>query len=702
LNLKRIIYLVLAIGIFSSVALAFFYIKQKNFSETYKEFLTSMYNLENAQANLNYLILQNSVYAYHNHDSIFQKQQEILDAYNILKNSAILYDARYGSVKLSLEQLKDQLKENNEKIEQYLMLNAGIKNSLLFLARHVDNASKTLEAKQCTQECQDTFLQASTILKHYNDASRTQDIDYISNVNLLLSNRSTEEKDKEFVNSFNLHAAYLKKQYPQYLAITKSIFNNDVSSTLKKLRNDFTTLTLSDFQALNAFTFILFGVFLLFLSTISYLFFVYVKENKKLLETKESLEYSLIYDQLTKLYNRASLEQKLNQIEKPHILLINIDNFKNINDIYGNSFGNNLLVKLARFLEIKFAKIKNSGIYRLGGDEFGVLFSDIENSIALNIAHVLEKEISSHSFIFGDMEVHITVSISSNSIHPILENADLALKLLKKDVSRSVIEFKESLNLKRSVRENLQMLEAIKTAIFEDRIVPYFQPIVNLQTLKIEKYEALVRLILQDGQCLAPYKFLETAKKSYLYEEITRIMIKKSMQVAKEYPQYRFSINISMRDILNEDITNSLFKKFDAEREVASRIDIELLESEDLHNFDKTQEFIQKVHSYGAKILIDDFGSGYSNFSYFATLDIDSVKIDGSIVREITTNERKLHMLRSIHQFSHGMEILDIAEFVETKEIALLLCEIGVTYGQGYYFGMPLCAPLESDVVTLS
>ncbi|MBU4111375.1 EAL domain-containing protein, partial [bacterium] len=265
-----------------------------------------------------------------------------------------------------------------------------------------------------------------------------------------------------------------------------------------------------------------------------------------------------------------------------------------------------------------------------------------------------------------------------------------------------VIEFKESLNLKRSVRENLQMLEAIKTAIFEDRIVPYFQPIVNLQTLKIEKYEALVRLILQDGQCLAPYKFLETAKKSYLYEEITRIMIKKSMQVAKEYPQYRFSINISMRDILNEDITNSLFKKFDAEREVASRIDIELLESEDLHNFDKTQEFIQKVHSYGAKILIDDFGSGYSNFSYFATLDIDSVKIDGSIVREITTNERKLHMLRSIHQFSHGMEILDIAEFVETKEIALLLCEIGVTYGQGYYFGMPLCAPLESDVVTLS
>jgi EAL domain-containing protein (putative c-di-GMP-specific phosphodiesterase class I) len=239
------------------------------------------------------------------------------------------------------------------------------------------------------------------------------------------------------------------------------------------------------------------------------------------------------------------------------------------------------------------------------------------------------------------------------------------------------------------------MLETIKKAIKEDRISPHFQPIVNLQTLKIEKYEALVRLILPDGQCLLPYKFLETAKKSSYYEEITRIMIEKN-------PQYRFSINIAMRDILNEDITDNMFKMFEAEKDVASKIDIELLETEDLHNIVKTQEFIQKVHSYGAKILIDDFGSGYSNFSYFATLDIDSAKIDGSIVSEITTNQRMLHMLRSIHQFSHGMEILDIAEFVETKEIALLLREIGVNYGQGYYFGKPSATLLESDVITLS
>jgi EAL domain-containing protein (putative c-di-GMP-specific phosphodiesterase class I) len=246
------------------------------------------------------------------------------------------------------------------------------------------------------------------------------------------------------------------------------------------------------------------------------------------------------------------------------------------------------------------------------------------------------------------------------------------------------------------------MLETIKAAILDDRILPFFQPIVNLQTLKIEKYEALVRLKLENGRYLTPYKFLDTARKSYLYEEITRIMIEKSMRVAKEYPAYRFSINIAMRDILNDTLTNTLFQMFEEEKEVASRIDIELLESEDLHDIEKAQVFIQRAHSFGSKILLDDFGSGYSNFSYFAHLDVDIIKIDGSIVSEITTDNKKLHMLRSIHNFSHGMDIINIAEFVETQETALLLKEVGVEYAQGYYFGHPLPAPLEHAEIIFS
>ncbi|MDD2789860.1 MAG: EAL domain-containing protein [Sulfurimonas sp.] len=702
MKLRRIIYFVLFIGILASFSMVYFYVKQKAFSENYKEFLNAMYNIENAQENLNYLILQNSIYTYYNHDAIAQKQQEIKDSFEALEESKILLDGHYTTITLSLKALQSQIQESDAKIEKYLQLNAAVKNSLLFLTRHLDNAAETLKKNSCSQECKDIFLNANLILKHYNNATRMQDLDYIKESNLILFATPTEQKNIDFVKKFNLHATFLSKEYPLYINITKSIFNSQTNHTLQQIRADFTILTLKDFKALNAFSLILFAVLILFLATISFLFLIHLRENKKLQETKESLEYSLVYDQLTELFNRISLEKKLREISKPHILLLNIDSFKNINDIYGNAFGNVLLKKLARFLEIKLAHIENIGIYRLGADEFGVLFTDTQNAKILSIAHYLEKEITSHSFLFGEVDIHITVSISSNSIEPILENADLALKLIKKDVTKRVIEYDDSLNLKKSVQENLKMLETIKAAILDDRILPFFQPIVNLQTLKIEKYEALVRLKLENGRYLTPYKFLDTARKSYLYEEITRIMIEKSMRVAKEYPAYRFSINIAMRDILNDTLTNTLFQMFEEEKEVASRIDIELLESEDLHDIEKAQVFIQRAHSFGSKILLDDFGSGYSNFSYFAHLDVDIIKIDGSIVSEITTDNKKLHMLRSIHNFSHGMDIINIAEFVETQETALLLKEVGVEYAQGYYFGHPLPVPLEHAEIIFS
>jgi len=702
LKLKGMIYIVLIVGLFSSFAMVYFYTKQKAFSENYKQFLSAMYYLENAEETLNYLILQNAIYTYHNHDAIAQKQQEINDTFRVLQISKILQDAHYKSIGLSLEKLQSQIQESNTKIEKFLQLNAGVKNSLLFLTRHIDNAAESLKQEQCSQECKDIFLNANLILRQYNNAIRMQDLDYIKDAKLILSNGAKEKKNIDFIQSFNLHATFLQEQYPQYIATTKSIFKSQIGLTLQQIRANFTALALNDFKALNAFSIILFSILILFLTTISFLFLIYMRENKKLLETKESLEYSLVYDQLTGLYNRTSLEKKLKTIEHPHFMLINIDSFKNINDIYGNSIGNALLKKIARLLETKLSHIDNIEIYRLGADEFGVLFTNVLSSKVLNIAHILEKNIASHSFIFGELEIHITISIASNFIDPILENADLALKHIKKDPTKRVIEYRENLNLKKSVQENLQMLETIKTALLDDRILPFFQPVINLKTLKIEKYEALVRLELKNGRYLTPYKFLDTARKSYLYEEITRIMFEKSMRVAKVYPQYRFSINLAMRDILNDTLTKSIFEMFEEEKEVASRIDIELLESEDLHDIELVQAFIDKLHSFGSKILIDDFGSGYSNFAYFAHLDIDTIKIDGSIISEIATNNRKMHMLRSIHNFSHGMDIVNIAEFVETQETAMLLKEVGVEYAQGYYFGHPLPAPLERDEIIFS
>jgi diguanylate cyclase (GGDEF)-like protein len=667
---------------------------QRNFTKNHKEFLISINNFENTQSDLSYTILENSLYAYNNQDQISHEIKKLLDEYENLQKSTILLNKNYKPIQEILTKLKQKLTLDINNIDEYLMLNAGIKNSLIFLTRHLDD-SNALNAES------DIFLKANQILKHFNDATKMQDLDYITNLHVLTISDSQSTDTINFINTFNLHANYLIQKYPSFIETTQAVTHSDIHELIKKIREDFSNIALNDFKALDIFAIIVFSLYILSLFTIVSLFVKNSHENKKLQETKKSLEYSLTYDMLTGLYNRKALERELNQTDFPHVLVLDINGFKDINDIYGNDVGNTLLKDLAAFLKNNCTNPSVFKIYRLGGDEFAILLDDIDKDIALNIAIELEKNISEHVFAIGELRLNLTVSIASNNIAPILENADLALKLIKKEHRKQVIAYKESLNLKKSVQENMDTLELIKDAISNDAIVPFFQPIVNLQTVKIEKYEALVRLKLPDGTFLPPIKFLDTARKTSFYHEITRIMIEKTIKVAEQFPKYRFSLNISMQDILDDEITDMLFQSLRLNPLISSRIDIELLEVEHLEDLEKVQEFIKELHKFGSKILIDDFGSGYSNFSYFSDLDIDMVKIDGSIVREITTNDRKLHMLKSIHKFSNGMDMQSVAEFVENKEIAILLKDIGVQYGQGYYFSKPLQMPLENDEVTI-
>lgn len=413
----------------------------------------------------------------------------------------------------------------------------------------------------------------------------------------------------------------------------------------------------------------------------------------------ETIEYSLIHDNLTGLYNRSSLMNDIYRFQDDAtVMLIDISGFKKLNDIYGNEFGDKILIKFAKTLKKHFNNINK--IYRIGGNEFAVIFIKPINEV-MKIVEEFLKFIKAVYFKIDNIKVNISVNIAVNDVPPLLENADLALKVVKKDINNSLIQYKKSLNIKEEWQKNIKTTNMVKLALQEDRIVPYFQGIVNLKTLQIEKYECLVRLILPDGKVLSPYFFLDIASKTPYYYDITKVIIKKSIQTAKKYPDVRFSINFSMKDILNEEITNLLFDIFDKDKKTASRIDIELLETELIEvNNVKIYEFIKKVHSYGSKILIDDFGTGYSNFSYLVDLNVDIIKIDASITKEIIKNPKKLHILKTIHNFTEGLNMLNVAEFVETKEIALLLQEIGIEYAQGYFFSKPAPKPLENSDVS--
>ncbi len=689
MKLSRLILLVLAVGVISAIVLVYFYLLQRDFTKQHREFLISINHLDHSQRELTNIILENSLYTYNNQDEIAEVMSNINQDFQHLKNATILKGKTYIPIRKSLVELKKLIDENLYNIEEYLMINASIKNSLLFLTRYVD------KTKYLKKQDKDLFIEAHQILEHFNNMKNMQNLDYLDN-NFLLQSSSADVKTENFINNFNMHSSYMVKNYPQYINITKEILNNKINFYIDENREKFAKLALDDFEVLDTFAFILFGIFIMALFTIMFLFVKYMQENKKLLKTKKSLEYSLTYDQLTSLYNRKAFEEDIYSLSAPHLLIINVDNFKHINDIYGNKVGNILLKELSELIVLKLQD-DELRVYRLGGDEFGVLFENIDPKKALKIAKHLEYEISHYNFIVNDLELNISVSIASNNIEPILENTDLALKLLKKDIAKRVIEYSDDLNLSKDIKHNLKILNFIKNAISEDIIVPYFQPIVDLQTSKIVKYEALVRLMLKDGAILTPQKFLDIAKKTPYYHEITRMMIEKTLQIANQYPQYRFSINISMIDITNDRLVDTLLENLQRYSSSASKIDIELLESESLHEISKVQDFIKRVKRYGCKILLDDFGSGYANFSHFLELDIDIVKIDGSIVSGVDSDEKKLHMLKSIHKFTEGLGLDNIAEFVQSKETVDILRETGIRYAQGYYFGKPLEHPLNSD-----
>jgi len=263
--------------------------------------------------------------------------------------------------------------------------------------------------------------------------------------------------------------------------------------------------------------------------------------------------------------------------------------------------------------------------------------------------------------------------------------ADIALDLAK-EMKKDIVFGKEIKDLNR-YKEHLKWLGKIKKALENDRIVPFFQPIVD-KNEKVIKYEALVRLIDEDGNIVSPFFFLEVAKKSRLYLEITKRVIKKAIEKIND-KNVAVSINLTLEDIDDEDMRKYILNKIEC-LENKKLLTFEIVESEDVGENETVQEFLYNVKKLGALIYIDDFGSGYSNFDYLIKLKPDGVKIDGSLIKNILTDKNSEIIVKTIISFAKEMKISTIAEFVENREIFEKLKNLGVDYFQGYYFSPPV------------
>ena len=403
----------------------------------------------------------------------------------------------------------------------------------------------------------------------------------------------------------------------------------------------------------------------------------------ELIENRGKIRKISKTDQLTGLGNRVNLIEFIARKSKGVLALINIDRFKEVNDIKGHENGDKIIKEFATRL-LKFTDGNNYVIYRVHGDIFA-MYSSVydEKKVSTDLLEFMDT-VGKKPYIIDKQNIILTytASIASNNEN-LFACADMALseakskkiKLQKYDATMSNVQ---------EYQENLLWVEKLHIALSENRITPYFQPIYNYHTQQIDKYECLMRL-LENGEVVFPGEYLHVAKKTKLYPDLTRKMITKSIDRFASSTK-EFSINLSIEDLMNEDLMLYLYEY--AERNgVFHRMVLEIVESEEMEDTNSVLKTIKTFKEKGAKVAIDDFGSGYSNYDYLITLQADYVKIDGSIVKHVLTDERTAQVVKSIVEFAKKSDMKVIAEFVSSKEISDKIESLGVDYAQGFYYG---------------
>ena len=515
---------------------------------------------------------------------------------------------------------------------------------------------------------------------------------YFSDENSKLYQYATVLKIKD--NCLKCHGK--KEDAPPYI---QNFYENAYDYKIDDVRGiisiQIPTENLNKYFFENFFKSTLFDLALFILLFISVLYLL--KESKKIsvaleekvMEKTKELKDSFLYDRLTHLPNRLKLIEDIEQnsgANSFHLALINIDAFKDINDLYGYATGDEILVQVSKRIR-EYCKDLNS-VYKLPNDEFAIFatrpMSDEEFFDALK---KMLDIISETKFDISEYSIFITFScgVASNK-ESLLIKANTALQIAKKQ-SRNIVVYNDSLDAKEHIIKNMDALLVLKNAIKYDQITPYYQPIYNTRTKKIDKYESLARIVTKEGEVVTPYIFLDVAIKSKLYPEITRAIITKAFDFFRDN-NLQFSINLSIVDIQSRETMKFILNKLQEFKE-PQRVVFEILETDRIENYAEIKNFIKDVKKYGCKVAIDDFGSGYSNFSHILELNVDFLKIDSSLVKFVTTDDNSRVVVKTIINFASNLGLKTIAEFVEDKDSLELLEKMGVDFIQGYYIGKP-------------
>lgn len=410
---------------------------------------------------------------------------------------------------------------------------------------------------------------------------------------------------------------------------------------------------------------------------------------------------TLYTDGLTRLPNREKLLVELDRSEAASLLLINIDAFKEINDFYGHHCGDHVISELAAALQNMLSQERDWAscrLYRMPGDELAIWLPVAEHPAQLaRRAEQLLHCVSLLSIRWQNQSIPLNVSLGvATSLQEdgsqlvdeeLLTSASIALKSARLARVGYCI-YDPAHRTRETYEQNLMWANRLRRALDDGRIVPYFQPILDLRTGRVEKFECLARMLDENGEPISPSDFIGIAKKIRLYRYITRTMVTQCFSRFADN-DYTFSLNLSCEDLLDPDLTDFVVDKLKNSPSLASRLIFEILESEGIENYAEVRQFIDRVKALGCRIAIDDFGTGYSNFQHLLRLNVDVIKIDGSLIEHIDTDPIALNVTRGIQQFATSLGMRTVAEFVHSKAILECVRLLNIDDVQGFHIGRP-------------
>lgn len=419
-------------------------------------------------------------------------------------------------------------------------------------------------------------------------------------------------------------------------------------------------------------------------------------------KAQNDLEYLAMHDGLTGLYNRFYFETELKQFSAtasrgngPHALLyLDLDRFKVINDTVGHHHGDMVLRNISSLIT---SRLRESDFFaRIGGDEFALLLPNTDQETALILATNICKLLDDYQCKIENEIFNVNCSIGiaeisgdKYSADEYMKQADIALYAAKKQGRNLAHIYSENDSLSKELQASLEWARTLHQAVADDNLVLHFQPIINIITQKVAYYEALVRLELE-GKIIPPGEFIPALEREGDMSLLDRQVISKAIYYLAQHPQLnKIAINLSAQGFSDERLLPLIENKLAEYQVSANRIIFELTESASLSNITATKNMIEKLSVLGCAFSIDDFGTGFSTFSYLKQLPAQSVKIDGSFIVDLATNPVDLALVKAIFEVATALGKKTVAEFVENEQTLQILADIGVTYAQGYHLGKP-------------